>query len=189
MKAPMFNSQSSILNCLALALWLALAPAEAATVVGTLANSTNGLAAVRKALLTPLSTPAAQSNFVQLSDRLMLTLGTNGSFTLTNLAAGGYRLEVQGPPATTPIEFDVPATNAVLNLTGLIRPTTYSAGSSRAYTQAETDALLAALALTGGTNSGTSVFVLDGDGDLTPGTTTGSDLTWQTDLNGDLTPK
>lgn len=191
MKYPIFNLQSSILNSLALALMLAgAAPARAivltnAPVVFDLGNIIGGPATNRVMQIRPANGPFTWRGRLIAQDVIKSVTTTDGTVT-NNLLPALYTIDVQAPPAASRFYITVPDTNATLYASDLVETNLTTGTAAGAYSRAQVDALLAAIPAT--TNSTSSVFELDNDGNLTPSTTTTSDNYWQT-INGDLTPK
>jgi len=70
----------------------------------------------KQAMIEPQSTVKGNSagNLVVTSERRFYNLGTNGSFTATNMVDGVYRVHVYGISYTSVFRINIPATNGSL---------------------------------------------------------------------------
>lgn len=95
--------------------------ARAADVVFNLADFTTTAITNRAVYVWPKSTPKANAVDLILSrDRKTYVSDTNGTFTVTNMTAGNYLCQLQGPYAKTDFRIYVDDTNATLNASDLL---------------------------------------------------------------------
>lgn len=100
---------------------------------------------LRKAQITPLSTPAVIGTNIIQSDRLPFTNITDGSFTVTNMVGPvTYRVELIGPFTTTTFTNLIPDTNITINAKDYIS-STITPGATVGYSQTSVDAKFRAL--------------------------------------------
>lgn len=104
-----------------IALLLSLSVARSADVVFNLADFTTVAITNRAVYVWPKSTPKANAVDLILSrDRKTYVSDTNGTFTVTNMTAGSYLCQLQGPYAKTDFRIYVDDTNATLNASDLL---------------------------------------------------------------------
>ena len=117
-----------------------------ATVTFPLYRWNSDAATNRSVMLTPLALYPGP-NQVAAYDRGRYTSDTNGTFTVSNMMAGSYQVEIQAPPDATRFWITVPATNATLYASDLVVVPTNSTISpnSLAYSITASDARYAPL--------------------------------------------
>lgn len=94
---------------------------------------------LRRAQITPLSTPAVVGTNIIQSDRLTFTNITDGNFTVTNMVGPvTYRVELIGPFTTTTFTNLIPDTNITINAKDYIS-STIAAGATVGYSQSVAD--------------------------------------------------
>ena len=138
-------------------------PAGADDVVFPIYLLTGTAATNRSVVVTPLALYPA-TNHVVAYDRVKFTTGTNGSFTVSNMTAGLYQMEVKAPPDKTLFSFVV-ATNgtggAVVNVSTILVAATNATcpAQNTAYSMAASDARYsAALPMIGMVRGGFATF-------------------------------
>jgi hypothetical protein len=138
-------------------------PAWADDVVFPIYLLTGTAATNRSVVVTPLALYPA-TNQVVAYDRVKFTTGTNGSFTVSNMTAGLYQMEVKAPPDKTLFSFVV-ATNgtggAVVNVSTILVAATNATcpAQNTAYSMAASDARYsAALPMIGMVRGGYATF-------------------------------
>jgi hypothetical protein len=99
----------------------------------------------RRVYVHPESTPRAESGEIITSDSKTFVTTTNGTYTLSNVVQGVYRIEIIGPTATPPkpntiFRITVPDTNIVVEVDTLITVNTNLPSSLMAYSQQASDA-------------------------------------------------
>lgn len=117
----------------------AAAASAAEAVYFNLSNLTSLAPTNRTVLIIP--SDVTSSSALPVMDRIKTNSGTAGAFWVSNMLAGTYTLEVQGPPATTRLEFFVDSTNAIqyARSNRIVTPTSSPASF---YTKSQVDALL-----------------------------------------------
>lgn len=102
----------------------------------------------RVVLITPEPGLLAwSSNGIPLYDRWKTNTGADGSFTITNMWSGSYRVRVQAPPSETEFLVYIPETNGLVNSAGLQAvPIDDTGSAARAWPIAISDMRYASLA-------------------------------------------
>jgi hypothetical protein len=94
---------------------------SAADVTFSLADFTTTAITNRVVFIWPKSTPRMNATDLILSrDRKSYVSDTNGTFTVTNMTAGNYLCQLQGPYAKTDFRIYVDDTNGTLNASDLL---------------------------------------------------------------------
>jgi hypothetical protein len=100
---------------------LVLFTARAADVTFNLADFTTTAITNRVVFIWPKSTPRMNATDLILSrDRKSYVSDTNGTFTVTNMTAGYYLCQLQGPYAKTDFRIYCDDTNGTLNASDLL---------------------------------------------------------------------
>jgi hypothetical protein len=139
MKSPDLNL-GAILGTLLVAALCGLASAADVTFnwadFGLLTNRLSG----KQTFITPTSNPQANGNFIISGDRKIYTNSGAANFTVTNMAVGGYKIELDGFYSRTVFSILVPDTNATLNANTLITsPTNLPAAGNVAWSSTVSD--------------------------------------------------
>lgn len=140
---------------LCLLAWLLLLPmpARATAVRFTLGDWTGSATAGRKILVRMINSPTPTGAAITVSDRRMLTTGSDGTVT-TNLVAGYYLCTIQAPPDKTEFRIRVVDTNITVEASSLMIASYDSVASGAfAWSVSASDARYAFKGETGGTNS------------------------------------
>lgn len=108
----------SLFLCLVLAAILA----SAADVTFNLVDIVGTAVPIQRKTVTiqPLSTIRANGNNTVISERRFFNTGTNGTFIVTNLNEGEYRVTVPGNSFTSVFRINVPDTNGALVASALL---------------------------------------------------------------------